>query len=74
MNQLCNDYAKGQQTYPVTVKNLQALLTAWEGENAPLHIYNEGLSFPNVVNGKDSNRGATRNGDTQASGGRASCG
>ena len=70
MNQLRNDYAKGQKTYPATVKKLQALLTAWEGGKTTEHGSNDGLSYANVVNGEDGNGCADGNGNTQASGGQ----
>ena len=74
MTQIRNDYAKGHQTYPETVQKDQAVLMAWEGEKYPVHRPNGGLSFSNVVNNYSDNRGASGDGDTQVSGGCASCG
>ena len=74
ITQLRNDYAKGQQTYPEMVQKSQALLTAWEGEKYPLHGSNEGLSFSNVVNENNDDRGDSGDTDAQASGGRPSYG
>ena len=74
MTQIRNDYAKGEQTYPVRVQKAQALLTAWEGGKAPLHGSNKGIRFSNAVNNNDGNRGAVNGGDTHTSGGRASRG
>ena len=74
MTQLCNDYAKGQQNYPVTVQKPQALLTAWEGEKAQVHGFKEGLSFANVVNDDNDKRSDDGDNNTQASGGRESRG
>ena len=69
MNQLCNNYYKGQHKYPATVQNAQALLTAREGERAPVHGSNDRTSFAKVVSGENVDRGTAGNGDAQEIGG-----
>ena len=74
MTQLRNDYAKGQKTYLETVPEDQSQLTAWEGGKAPVHGSIEGLSFANVGNDDDGDRGADGKVNAQASGRCAYCG
>ena len=69
MTQLKNDYAKGHQTFPDTVKKSQALVTTWEGKKVPVHGANGRLMFSNAVKenyGKGDVAGA---GGAQESGG-----
>ena len=49
------------------VHKSQGLLTAREGEKAPVHRSNQGRSFTNVVIYKNGERGADKEGNTQAS-------
>ena len=72
ITQLRKYYAKGQQTHPATVQKFQSLLTTCEGDKSPVHGSNEGLSFANVVNNNDGNRGDARDGDARAGGGHPS--